>query len=189
MFIVKHFIFIFLLRDNSPLQFLTKGIVSHLTLWTSHIYVQTLHQSLLAYRVYISQLVRTGRICSNNLNTDTICLHTNLLNRDFGTWDCVWHSKDLPNLMQALLINMDVVWKNTLKREYVCQPWMVSWVEMSVHVHNLCVWCIWVISCFVSLLVWCASYYGKVTTAVWWLHYRVLVNWLAGISTLKGYVR
>ena len=43
-----------------------------------------------AYGVYISQLVRIGRICSNlnNLNIDTIRLHKNSLNRDFGAQDC-----------------------------------------------------------------------------------------------------
>ena len=40
-----------------------------------------------AYGVYNSQLVRIGRICSN-LNIDTIRLHKNSLNRDFGTRDC-----------------------------------------------------------------------------------------------------
>ena len=76
-----------------------------------------------AYGVYISQLVGICRIRSNN---DTIRLHQNSSNKDFGTRDCAWHSRHLQNIMQALSKNMDVVYENTLRRGYTFQPLMVS---------------------------------------------------------------
>ena len=54
-----------------------------------------------AYGVYISQLVRIGRICSNfvQFKLRHYTLTQKLMKQGFGTQECVWHSGSLQDHM------------------------------------------------------------------------------------------
>ena len=81
-----------------------------------------------AYGVYISQLVRIGRICSNfeQFKHRHYTLTQKLIKQGFWYSGLCIAFKRFANIMQALSTNMDVVYENTLRRGYAFQPLMVS---------------------------------------------------------------
>ena len=83
---------------------------------------------IIIYHVHV-RLVCIGRIyvvLLYSLKKGTTSLHKNSLDRGFGTQDYVWHLRGLQNHMQVFSLNLGTVYVNTSKREFACQPMMVS---------------------------------------------------------------
>ena len=78
--------------------------------------------------MYIYQLVRIGRIRSRfeQFKHRHYTLTQKLIKQGFWYSGLCIAFKRFVNIMQALSTNMDVVYENTLRRGYACQPLMVS---------------------------------------------------------------
>ena len=89
-----------------------------------------------AYGVYISQLVRIGRICSNFI--ERIYKLTQKL-IEHGFWGYVRHLyKKFARSHVSISLNMDIVYGNTLRKGYVYRPVMLFWAAIYVYLHSPC---------------------------------------------------
>ena len=94
------------------------------------------------WSVYISQLVRMGRICSSfgQFKDKLYKLTSKLMEQGFNIQSYVRLSRDLQDIIKIYSLNINVVYVDTLKREYACRSVLILSVDTLPQDQDNLVW-------------------------------------------------